>query len=77
MRERHDLDHLRGRRIAGAPPRRRRRHQAREHGIGSALVRGALEAARARGLKVKPRCSFVRAVIAKHPEFHDLLAPPA
>jgi predicted GNAT family acetyltransferase len=43
------------------------------HGIGSSLVRGALEAARARGLKVVPKCPFVAAYMAKHPEFNDLL----
>jgi hypothetical protein len=49
------------------PPR------AREHGIGSRLVQGALEAARAQGLKVVPLCSFVSAYIARHPQFRDLL----
>jgi uncharacterized protein len=48
--------------------------QARGRGIASQLVKGALEAVRARGLKVVARCSFVRAYLAKHPEFHDLLA---
>ena len=48
--------------------------QARGRGIASRLVDGVLEAARARGLKVIPRCAFVRAYIAKHPEFRDLLA---
>jgi predicted GNAT family acetyltransferase len=43
------------------------------HGIGSQLVRGALEAARAQGLKVVPRCPFVSAYMAKHAEFNDLL----
>jgi predicted GNAT family acetyltransferase len=43
------------------------------HGIGSQLVRGALEAARARSLKVVPKCPFVAAYMAKHPEFNDLL----
>ena len=43
------------------------------HGIGSQLVRGALEAARAQGLKVVPKCPFVAAYMAKHPEFNDLL----
>jgi predicted GNAT family acetyltransferase len=42
-------------------------------GIGSRLVRGALEAARAQGLKVVPRCSFVSAYLGKHPEFSDLV----
>jgi predicted GNAT family acetyltransferase len=43
-------------------------------GIGSTLVKGALEAVRARGLKVKPLCPFVRGYIERHPEFQDLLA---
>jgi predicted GNAT family acetyltransferase len=42
-------------------------------GIGSRLVRAALTNARARGLKVVARCSFVSAYIAKHPEFADLV----
>lgn len=42
-------------------------------GIGSRLARGALEAARAQGLKVVAECPFVRGYIAKHPEFADLL----
>jgi predicted GNAT family acetyltransferase len=42
-------------------------------GIGSRLVRGALEAARRQGLKVVPKCPFVSAYIGKHPEFGDLL----
>jgi predicted GNAT family acetyltransferase len=42
-------------------------------GIGSELVRGALAAARARGLKVVPKCPFVAAFMAKHPQFDDLL----
>jgi predicted GNAT family acetyltransferase len=43
-------------------------------GVGSALVKGALDAVRARGLKVKPLCPFVRGYIERHPEFQDLLA---
>jgi predicted GNAT family acetyltransferase len=43
-------------------------------GIGSALVRGELEAARSRGLKVVAKCPFVAAYIKKHAEFADLLA---
>ena len=43
-------------------------------GIASRLIRGALDAARAEGLKVVPRCSFVSAFMARHPEFNDLLA---
>ena len=45
----------------------------RGRGIASRLVRGALEAARASHLKVVPRCSFVSAYLARHPEFHDLI----
>jgi len=45
----------------------------RGRGIGSALVHGALEAARARGLKVVARCAFVSAYIGRHPEFADLV----
>jgi predicted GNAT family acetyltransferase len=43
-------------------------------GIGAAVTRGALEAIRAAGQKVDPRCSFVAAFIRRHPEFHDLVA---
>jgi predicted GNAT family acetyltransferase len=42
-------------------------------GIGSQLARGALEAARAQGLKVVAKCPFIAAYIAKHPEYRDLL----
>ncbi len=41
-------------------------------GIGSALVKGMLDLARAEGLKVKPLCSFVSAYMRQHPEFADL-----
>ncbi|MFZ0424516.1 MAG: GNAT family N-acetyltransferase [Xanthobacteraceae bacterium] len=47
---------------------------ARGRGIASELVKGVLEIARARGLKVVPRCPFVSAYLAKHPEFGDLVA---
>ena len=43
-------------------------------GIGSTLVRGTLEAIRAKGLKVIVKCPFVAAYMGKHPEFNDLLA---
>jgi len=41
-------------------------------GIGSALVRGLLDIARAQKLKVDARCPFVRAYLDKHPEYADL-----
>jgi len=44
-------------------------------GIGSALTRFSLNAARERGLKVVPLCPFFAAYIEKHPEEQDLLDP--
>jgi uncharacterized protein len=43
-------------------------------GVGTALVRGALEDVRRQGLKVVVKCSFIRGFMGKHPEFNDLLA---
>ncbi len=43
-------------------------------GVGSKLVRGTLDAVRAEGSKVVPRCGFVAAHIERHPEYRDLLA---
>lgn len=43
-------------------------------GVGSTLVNGALELARAQGFKIASRCPFVSAYLGKHPEFNDLLA---
>ena len=42
-------------------------------GVGSALVKGALDQVRADGLKVIAQCSFVNAYIGKHAEYADLL----
>jgi predicted GNAT family acetyltransferase len=42
-------------------------------GIGSKLVKGALDQVRASGLKVVAQCPFVKAWIDKHPEYADLL----
>lgn len=42
-------------------------------GVGSKLVKGALDQVRAAGLKVVPQCPFVRAYIEKHPDYADLL----
>jgi predicted GNAT family acetyltransferase len=47
---------------------------AGESGLGSTLVRGALDDVRARGEKVIPRCPFVRGWIERHPEYADLVA---
>ena len=43
-------------------------------GIGSRLVRGALELVRAKKLKVVAKCPFVAAYLKKHSEFDDLRA---
>jgi uncharacterized protein len=43
-------------------------------GLGSALVRFALDDARARGLAVMPSCPFVAAFIVRHPEYEELVA---
>ena len=46
---------------------------ARGRGLASQLVEGVAQIARARGLKVVPRCPFVRAYFDKHPELGDLV----
>jgi uncharacterized protein len=42
-------------------------------GIGSKLIKGALDQVRTAGLKVIPQCPFVKAFIEKHPDYQDLL----
>ena len=42
-------------------------------GVGSKLIRAALDSARDRGLTVVPQCAFVAAFIDRHPEYRDLL----
>ena len=37
-------------------------------GVAGALVRAALDYARARGLKVDPECSYTRSYMERHPE---------
>jgi uncharacterized protein len=43
-------------------------------GVGSRLVRGALELVRARGERVVPVCGFVATWMRRHPEFDPLRA---
>ncbi|MEU8265666.1 GNAT family N-acetyltransferase [Sphaerisporangium sp. NPDC049002] len=43
-------------------------------GLGSRLVRYALDSARAEGVSVVPRCPFVARYIERHPEYRDLVA---
>lgn len=42
-------------------------------GIGSKLVKGALDQVRAEGLKVVAQCPFVKGWIGKHPDYSNLL----
>jgi len=42
-------------------------------GVGSRLIKGALDQVRAAGLKVVAQCPFVKAYIGKHAEYADLL----
>ena len=43
-------------------------------GLGSQLVAGALDDARARGEQVVPECEFVTAYIERHPGYQDMIA---
>jgi len=65
------LFHLRGTVIAlihtEVPPALRRQ------GVADALARTSLEYARSHSLTVKVLCPFVKAFLARHPEFQDLV----
>ena len=50
---------------------------AGQSGLGSTLVRSALDDVRAQGGSVVPQCSFVRGWIERHPEYRDLVAAEA
>lgn len=43
-------------------------------GIASRLILAALTDVKGRGLKVVPRCPFVKAYIERHPEWQAILA---
>jgi predicted GNAT family acetyltransferase len=43
------------------------------HGIAGKLAKTALDAARAQGITVIPRCRYVAAYIRRHPEYLDLV----
>ncbi|MCW7536583.1 N-acetyltransferase [Aquabacterium sp. A7-Y] len=43
-------------------------------GIAAALIHAALDHAAARGLKVRPLCSYARQYMQRHPETQTLLA---
>jgi predicted GNAT family acetyltransferase len=40
-------------------------------GVGSELVRAALDDTRRRGFKIVPACSFVADFVRRHPEYDD------
>lgn len=42
-------------------------------GIGSRLAKGVFEAIRASGRMIVPRCPFMGAFAARHPEYADLI----
>ncbi len=42
-------------------------------GLGGQLASAALDAARARGLRVVPVCPFIRRYIQHHPQYEDLV----
>jgi predicted GNAT family acetyltransferase len=44
-------------------------------GIAAKLVRAAIDHARDHGLRILPRCGYVRAWVRRHPEIQDLLPP--
>ena len=43
-------------------------------GVGTRLIKGALDQVRSRGLKVVAKCPFVAGFIGKHRDYQDLLA---
>ena len=43
------------------------------HGVGAALVKGALDDLRARGKKIVPLCEYVLAYLERHDEYRDLV----
>lgn len=47
----------------------------RGRGVGTALVRGALDDVRTKGLTLTNFCDFVGRYIDAHPEYRDLLDP--
>lgn len=42
-------------------------------GVGSQLVKGALEMVKSEGKRVRPLCAFVAGYIKRHPEYESLI----
>jgi predicted GNAT family acetyltransferase len=55
-------------------PRTEIAQEFRGQGLGAVLVQAALDGARASGHQVVPRCWYVAAFVAEHPEYADLIA---
>lgn len=53
------------------------RPEAEGNGVGSTLIRFALDAARTAGDRVIPSCPFVQRFLAKHDEYADIVATPS
>ena len=49
-------------------------HELEGRGVGSRIVKAALEEVESRGLKLIPLCPFVASYIKRHPEWEKLLA---
>jgi hypothetical protein len=49
-------------------------HALEGHGYAAALATAALSFARREGMKVIPTCPYVKAYLARHPEYADLVA---
>lgn len=43
-------------------------------GLSKPLIKGALDATRAQGMKIRPECSAVAGFVAKNDEYRDLVA---
>ncbi|MGC3982169.1 MAG: GNAT family N-acetyltransferase [Steroidobacteraceae bacterium] len=49
-------------------------HEMNGRGLGTAMVKGALDIVREREEKVIPSCPFVAIYIRRHPEYQSLLS---
>ncbi len=44
-------------------------------GIGAAMARWILDSARESGIRVTLKCPFIRAYVARHPDYADIVTP--
>jgi predicted GNAT family acetyltransferase len=65
---------IRYRRLPGALALVHTEVEPKRRGLGTELVKGALDDMRERGLGVVPVCPFVAAYIRRHSEYADMLA---